>query len=237
MVILLFGAPGCGKGTQAGYLAERYEIPAISTGEMFRAECKAGTRLGRQAAAILAAGGLVGDDIVNAMVAGRIAREDCAHGFLLDGYPRTIPQARFFSRRLAELGFSAPAVIHLDVPAGILLTRLTARRQCPRCLRIYNLQLQAPRQSGFCDLDGTALMAREDDQESVIRQRLQAYEAQTGPLLDWYGPSGVHRVDGDREPALVAAAIERVLSSEPRSRRGSGVQPALTQRFAPAVRP
>jgi len=235
LVILLFGAPGCGKGTQAAYLTKELGIPAISTGEMFRAECQAGTELGRQAAAIMAAGGLVGDEIVNRMVARRIARDDCARGFLLDGYPRTVPQARYFTRLLADQGRPAPTVIHLDVAADVLLMRLTARRQCSACRRIYNLLLQPPRQPGFCDDDGAALVARDDDREEVIRERLQAYQAQTGPVLQWFGPSGVHRIPGDGEPAQVADAIRGVLVRA----AGPGFAPhsLRAQRFASAIRP
>lgn len=131
MLILLFGPPGCGKGTQAAYLAARFRIPAISTGEVFRAECKSGTELGRMASAIMASGGLVGDDIVNGMVGNRLARPDCARGCLLDGYPRTIPQARFLADLADERGMPEPVVIHMDVPADLLVARLTARRQCP----------------------------------------------------------------------------------------------------------
>ena len=211
MIVLLFGPPGCGKGTQAASLAQRCRIPAISTGDMFRAECAAGTELGRKASAILAAGGLVGDEIVNQMVAHRISREDCARGFLLDGYPRTVAQARFFNRLLADRGRPDPMVIHLAVPEEVLLTRLTARRQCPVCHRIYNLLSQPPYQQGRCDDDDAALITREDDQEAVIRRRLVAYEAQTGPVLSWYGSSVVRRIDADQSPDQVAAAIRRVL--------------------------
>ena len=211
LVVLLFGPPGCGKGTQAATLAAHLGIPAISTGEMFRAEGKAGTELGRRAASILAAGGLVGDEIVNAMVAQRVAREDCVSGFLLDGYPRTVPQARFFAALLEERGLPQPAVIHLDVSDEVLIQRLTARRQCPQCLRIYNLLWQPPRRDSCCDDDGARLITREDDQPAVIRQRLRAYEALTNPILEWYGASAVSRVDGGTEPARVTDTIERVL--------------------------
>ena len=211
MVILLFGPPGCGKGTQAAFLVERLQIPSISTGEMFRAECKAGTPLGRRAGAILARGGLIGDEIVNAMVAGRIGQEDCSGGFLLDGYPRTVAQAQFFTRLLEQRGLPDPVVIHLDVAAARLVARLSARWQCPRCLRLYNLLSQPPRYQGVCDDDGTSLIHREDDCESVIRQRLQAYEEQTGPVLDWFGETRVNRVDGGLPPAEVSAQVERAL--------------------------
>ena len=145
MILLLFGPPGCGKGTQAVFLAERFQIPAISTGEMFRAECQSGSELGKLASSIMSKGGLIGDDIVNAMVASRISRPDCARGFLLDGYPRTVPQAMQFADLLRQRGLPNPVVIHLDVPDDTLVGRLTARRQCPQCKRIYNLLSQAPK--------------------------------------------------------------------------------------------
>lgn len=212
MVVLLFGPPGCGKGTQSAFLTERLQIPAISTGEMFRAECQAGTELGRKASAILAAGGLVSDDIVNRMVANRINRKDCARGFLLDGYPRTVPQAKWFTRLLGDCGLPQPLIIHLDVPDSVLVARLTARRQCPQCQRIYNLLSQPPLTEDRCDGDGAALVTREDDREAVIRRRLAAYAAQTGPVLDWYGASGVHRIEADRDPQWIAKTIENLLA-------------------------
>ena len=213
MVVLLFGPPGCGKGTQAVHVTEHCRIPAISTGDMFRAECQAGTELGRRATAILASGGLVGDDIVNEMVAHRIAQKDCARGFLLDGYPRTVAQARFFTRLLDDRGLPEPTVIHLAVPDGVLLQRLTARRQCPTCKRIYNLLSQPPREAGLCDQDGATLITREDDREEVIVQRLKAYEEQTGPVLSWYGAASAHRIDANQPPMRVAAEIRRVLKA------------------------
>ncbi|HXK02151.1 MAG TPA: adenylate kinase [Verrucomicrobiae bacterium] len=211
MILLLFGPPGCGKGTQAALLADRFHIPAISTGEMFRAECKAGTELGKAACSILSQGKLVGDEIVNAIVASRISRPDCIDGFLLDGYPRTVPQAIYFSSLLRERGLPEATVIHLDVPDEALVARLTARRQCPKCLRIYNLISQAPRVEGRCDDDSSELITREDDQESVIRQRLRAYDELTGPILKWYGPSVVRTVDGSRPQAEVAHALEELV--------------------------
>jgi adenylate kinase len=208
LILLLFGPPGCGKGTQATGLATRFGIPAISTGEMFRAECKAGTELGKMASAIMAAGGLVTDEITNGIVANRIAQPDCAGGFLLDGYPRTVPQAKAFTALLKTRGLPNPIVIHLDVPAESLVARLTSRRQCPKCFRIYNLLSQPPRAAGVCDDDGAELIARADDQEATIRQRLKAYDEQTGPILKWYGESVVRKVDGSMAPAAVAKAVE-----------------------------
>lgn len=216
MILLLFGPPGCGKGTQAAFLAECFHIPAISTGEMFRAECKAGTELGKMACSILAKGGLVSDEIVNGIVASRIARPDCANGFLLDGYPRTVPQAMHFSALLQQRELPDPIVIHLDVPDGALVERLTARRQCPTCLHIYNLQSQPPRTPGKCDHDGAGLITREDDQEAVIRRRLRAYDELTGPILKWYGASVVHSVDGGMAPEQVAQAAGQVVAEAAR---------------------
>jgi adenylate kinase len=211
VILLLFGPPGCGKGTQAAYLAERFHIPAISTGEMFRAECKAGTELGKAACSILSKGGLVSDELVNGIVASRISQPDCKEGFLLDGYPRTVPQAIHFSALVRERGLPLPVVIHLDVPDEALVTRLTARRQCPQCLHIYNAILQPPQIAGVCDHDGVALITREDDREEVVRRRLRAYDELTGPILKWFGPSVVRSVDGTRPADAVACAVERVV--------------------------
>jgi adenylate kinase len=142
------------------------------------------------------------------MVAARIARPDCAGGFLLDGYPRTVPQAEQFAALLRERGLPDPTVVHLDVAEDALVARLTARRQCPKCLRIYNVMWQPPRQTGRCDDDGEGLIARDDDQEVVIRQRLAAYRELTGPVLGWYGEAAVRTVDGSLPPEEVTRAIE-----------------------------
>lgn len=211
MILLLFGPPGCGKGTQAEFLAERFRIPAISTGEMIRAECKAGTALGRMACSIVSKGGLVSDETVNEIVASRIARPDCANGFLLDGYPRTVSQAAYLADLLSKRGLPEPVVIHLDVPDRVVLERLTARRQCPQCKHIYNLITKPPRQEGLCDADGAALLTRADDTEAVIRHRLEAYAELTGPILKWYGPQVVRSVDGSLGPEVVSQAVAQVI--------------------------
>jgi len=216
MVILMFGPPGCGKGTQAAFIASRYGIPAISTGEIFRAELKAGTPLGRQASSIMAQGGLVGDDIVNQMVASRIRQSDCSAGFLLDGYPRTAAQAGFLGNALRDNGFPQPTVIHLEVPANVLVRRVASRRQCPQCSRIYNLLSQPPQVHGKCDADGADLIRREDDREEVIQERLRAYQEQTGPVIAHYRDGNYHLLDGDREPAEVQLAIENLLTRKQR---------------------
>lgn len=218
MIFLLFGPPGCGKGTQAALLSEGLSIPAISTGEIFRAECRAGTELGKIACDLLSRGQFVSDDIVNRLVANRIAQPDCQKGFLLDGYPRTVSQAAAFSRLTRERGLPEPAVIHLDVPDELVSMRLRSRRQCSECKRIYNLLTQPPRVAGVCDHDGAALIARDDDREKVIRDRVRAYHRQTGPVLRWYNSARVRRVDGTMSPDQVARAVS------------SAVQEPLTMR-------
>jgi len=211
MIILLFGPPGCGKGTQGAVITQILHVPAISTGEIFRAELKAGTPLGTAAKQIMASGGLVGDDIVNEMVRGRLKQPDCRGGFLLDGYPRTVPQAEFLDGLLRELAFPAPEVIYLDVPDDVLIARLTSRRQCPTCSRIYNLLSQPPQREGLCDADNAALIQREDDRESVIRARLRAYAESTGPLIEFYSKRRFHRIDGNRRPAEIQQDIDIIL--------------------------
>ena len=209
MIILLFGPPGCGKGTQAEFISNRFGIPAISTGEVFRAECKAGTELGKMACSILSKGGLVSDEVVNAIIARRISRPDCASSFLLDGYPRTLPQAEFLDRALHH----EVIAIHLDVPFSRIVERITARRQCPRCSHIYNLLSQPPRSTGLCDFDGIPLVTRGDDREEVLRERLEAYEKLTGPVIAHYAKSSYFKIDGTKAPADVSAEIERALES------------------------
>lgn len=229
MIVLLFGPPGCGKGTQAAFIAARYPIPAISTGEIFRAECKAATPLGKQASAIMAQGGLVGDDIVNQMVANRISQPDCRSGFLLDGYPRTAAQAQFLDGVLREQELPAPTVIHLEVPAGKLVRRLSARRQCPQCAKIYNLISQPPKVAGVCDADGATLIGRSDDAEAVIHERLKAYEEQTGPVIAHYhyaSDASYHKLNGDRPAEAVQRDIARLLAP------GRRVRTAAYRRFA-----
>ncbi len=212
MIVLLFGPPGCGKGTQSQFIARTLHIPAISTGEMFRAECASGTELGKLASSIMTAGGLVGDEIVNQVVASRLTKPDCAGGFLLDGYPRTAAQAQFLTGLLKKMGADAPVVIHIDVPDEVLVARLTARRQCPQCCRIYNLLHQPPKEAGKCDVDGAALTCRKDDCEEVIRERMTAYHTLSQPLIEHYRGCEYHKVDGNRAPASITKDIENVLA-------------------------
>jgi len=212
VVLLLFGPPGSGKGTQSRLITNWLGIPAISTGDMLRAEIQAGTKLGKSAQSIMAGGRLVGDDLVNKMLAHRVSEPDGRNGFLLDGYPRTVEQAEFLDRLLEERGLPKPVILHLDVPLDALLGRLTSRRQCPKCGTIYNLLHQPPRQAGVCDNDGCALVTRKDDTEEVVSERLRTYEAQTRPVLAHYQDRpGYHQIRGDRSPQYIFEVISGIL--------------------------
>lgn len=217
MIVLLFGPPGCGKGTQAASLAQHFRIPAISTGEMFRAECKAGTDLGRLACSILKSGGLVGDQIVDQIVASRIRQPDCVAGFVLDGYPRTLEQAAFLDGLVRNMGLPQPIAIHLDVPAQVLVERITARRQCGLCGRIYNMLSQPPKVGELCDIDQSPLIRRDDDTEDVILARLKAYHDATSPVIAYYRNGGCRRVDATGSPAEISREIDRLLAGRPES--------------------
>lgn len=186
MNLILFGPPGAGKGTQAQFLVEAYKIPQISTGDMLRAAVKAGTALGLKAQEIMAKGGLVSDDIVLGIVAERLVQEDCRAGFVLDGFPRTIPQADALDGILSELGRSIEHVISLEVDTEEIVKRLSGRRSCSSCGKGYHVTFDAPAQAGVCDLCGAVLVQRADDQEDTVRHRLLVYEQQTAPLKEYY---------------------------------------------------
>jgi adenylate kinase len=211
VIILMFGPPGCGKGTQACEIVGLTKITAISTGDLLRGEMKAGTELGKRAQDIMAAGGLVGDGLVNDMLVSRISQTDCREGFLLDGYPRTVEQAIFLDGQLAQRGFPAPTVIHLDVPPDVVVGRITARKQCPVCNRIYNSLYQPPKVEGICDFDDGVLFTRKDDTESTVRERLRAYDKLTNPVLDHYRRGDYHKFDGTQSPERVFEEISALL--------------------------
>lgn len=213
MVILLFGPPGSGKGTQSPLISDWLKIPAISTGEMLRGEIAAGSELGQQAKAAISAGGLVSDDLVNRIVRSRISRPDCARGFLLDGYPRTVDQARFLDSLLAEFGLPPATVLHFEVPMEALIGRLMCRRQCPKCGEIYNILYRRPRRPGQCDKDGASLVVRADDREEVIRERLSTYEEVTRPVLSHYYDADYHLISGDKSPGYVFEEVTSILDS------------------------
>jgi len=211
LVLLLFGPPGSGKGTQSGKISHWLGVPAISTGDMLREEIKAGSALGSAAKSIMASGGLVGDDLVNRMLAQRVSLPDCAHGFLLDGYPRTVDQAEYLDNLLATRQFQSPIVLHLDVPMDALVGRLSSRRQCPQCKRIYNLLHQPPRTPGICDDDGTPLITRRDDSEEVVTERIRTYDEVTRPVLAYYQDRKYYQIRGDRSPGYIFEEITGIL--------------------------
>ncbi len=193
--IVLFGSPGSGKGTQASLLTARLGVPHVSTGDMLRTRIRVGEASERMAAK-MKAGVLVKDELVNAMVEHRLAEADALKGFILDGYPRTMDQAQHLAEWLKGRGVHE-VVIHLAVDYNVIIARLTGRRQCPRCGTLYNIVSQPPKVPGLCDLDGETLVIRDDDGEIVIRQRLEAYERQTRPVLDFYRGRGGCLVEVD----------------------------------------
>jgi adenylate kinase len=188
---------------------------------MLRAEIQAGTELGQAAQSIMASGGLVGDDLVNRMLSNRVAQPDCRCGFLLDGYPRTLEQAGFLDCLVAERRLTKPIVLHLDVPLDALVGRLTSRRQCPKCGRIYNLLHQPPKKDMICDDDGTALVTRKDDQDDVVKERIRTYDAVSRPVIAHYEDSNYYQIRGDRSPGYIFEEITGIL--EPLvSKNGAG---------------
>jgi adenylate kinase len=182
MRIILLGAPGAGKGTQAQYLTEKFNIPQISTGDMLRAAVKAGTPLGIKAKAVMDAGQLVSDDIIIGLVQERITQQDCANGFLFDGFPRTIPQAD----ALKEAGVKIDAVVEIDVDNEEIIKRMSGRRVHPGSGRTYHVMFNPPKAEGTDDVTGDALIQREDDKEETVRARLKVYDEQTAPLVSYY---------------------------------------------------
>lgn len=201
--IAMLGPPGAGKGTQAELLAGRLSIPRISTGDILRDAIAMGSQLGRQAGPIMEEGGLVPDDLLMGVIEERLQREDCARGYVLDGFPRTVPQAEGFES--LNPGVTADMIVFkLEVPKTELLRRLSGRRWCPKCQATYHVESDPPREDGVCDRDGERLILREDDKESAVARRLTAYERQTKPLIEYYDDrSCLRRVDGDREPQVV----------------------------------
>ena len=207
--ILVLGAPGVGKGTQAKELVKLWGIPQISTGDLLRYNVENGTEIGKQADPIMKCGGLVPDSMVKEMVAARLAKPDTARGFILDGFPRTLGQATWVDETLAQKPGALPVVaVRIQVDYTQLLRRVTGRRNCPVCGTIYNIYLQPPKIEGVCDLEGAALEQRSDDTEECFAGRLRTYESLTAPVIEHYRALGrFSEVNGDQPVADVAAAI------------------------------
>jgi adenylate kinase len=221
--IVLFGSPGSGKGTQAKMLHQCLGIPHVSTGDMLRDRIRSGAELASGVVATMQTGALVSDEVVNRMVEERLSERDAADGFVLDGYPRTLDQADHLCRWLDGRGIRE-LVIYLAVDYNIVIARLTGRRQCPRCGTLYNLATQPPRVDEVCDLDGEKLVIRNDDSVEVIRERLDAYDRQTRPVLDYFASIGrrVIEVDASQDPPdVVYQKICQAMESDdrPKDRR------------------
>lgn len=212
--ILLLGAPGAGKGTQAKDLMAKWGIPQISTGDLLRYHRDRGTPLGLKAKEIMAAGKLVPDELVNEMVADRLQQPDAVSGYILDGYPRTLGQAEWLDARLGGDPKALPVIaVSIKVSYTQLLRRITGRRSCPACGTIYNIYLQPPKVDEKCDLDGTPLVRRSDDTEEVFQERMRTYESQTAPVVEHYRAQGrFAEVDGEQPVEEVAAAVEAAVA-------------------------
>lgn len=205
----MLGPPGAGKGTQAVHIAEAYGIPHISTGDIFRANIKNQTELGKQVKSILDAGGLVPDDLTVSIVKDRLSQEDCKKGFIMDGFPRTIPQAEKFDAMLAGKGLKLDHVINIQCPDEVIVSRMSGRRMCA-CGKTYHVRSNPPKVEGICDACGGKLYIREDDKAETVLQRLKTYHDQTSPLIDYYQKTGLLiDVDGVKEiPATFRDILE-----------------------------
>jgi len=216
LALVLFGPPGSGKGTQSKLLMKEFGIPQISTGDMLRSHVRSGNALGAAVEAKMKAGVLVKDDVVNRLVEERLKQPDCERGFILDGYPRTRTQAEALCSLLIARGFDY-VVVHLLVDYNVIIARLTGRRQCPVCGTLYNAISRPPKVPGVCDLDGAKLIVREDDREDVVRERLDAYQNQTRPLIEYFKEKGrsLFEIDASHDPPeAVFRKIEGLLQKQ-----------------------
>ena len=220
----MLGAPGAGKGTQAAQIARARGIPKISTGDILREAEHNHTEIGKRASAIMARGELVSDDILAEVIKNRLCLNDCVGGCILDGFPRTLPQASLLEKIAQEDG-NRIVVIKIDVPRELLLRRLTGRRICKRCNSIYHMEFKPPKHDEVCDLDGEPLMTRPDDTIEAIQQRLQLYQEKTRPLLEYYEASNrLQRVDGTGTPETVFNRLAEIVESASNSERGNAAQ-------------
>lgn len=214
MKIIMLGAPGAGKGTQAKMIADKYEIPHISTGDIFRANIKDGTELGKKAKTYMDQGLLVPDELVVDLVVDRVQKEDCKKGYVLDGFPRTIPQAESLDEALTKLGEKIDYAINVEVPDENIVKRMSGRRACVSCGATYHIVHIPTKVEGICDRCGAELILRDDDQPETVTKRLGVYHEQTQPLIDYYKKSGVLKeVDGTQDMSDVFAAIVDILGA------------------------
>ncbi len=212
--LILFGPPGAGKGTQAEQLQQDFELPFVSTGDMLRANVKDGTELGTKAQEYMDAGELVPDELIVAMARERLQQEDARDGFILDGFPRTVEQARALDEQLSGLGRRVTAALLIDVPDEEVIRRLSGRRVCEKSGHNYHVEFDPPKKEGVCDEDGSTLIQRDDDKPDVIKNRLRVYHDQTEPLVEYYDKQGLmRRIDGTRPATEVHDHIRAVIST------------------------
>lgn len=212
MKIIMLGAPGAGKGTQAKMIAEKYGIPHISTGDIFRYNIKNGTELGKEAKKYMDQGLLVPDELTVKILLGRVAQDDCKNGYVLDGFPRTIPQAEVLEEALTKLGDRIDYAINVEVPDENIVKRMGGRRACVNCGATYHIEHVPPKKEGICDNCGSELILRDDDKPETVKNRLSVYHKQTQPLIDFYNGKGVLRtVDGTVDMKDVFNAIVAIL--------------------------
>ena len=212
MKIVMLGAPGAGKGTQAEKLASKYGLPHVSTGDIFRKNIKEGTELGKEAKSYMDAGALVPDELTVRLLLDRVSNDDCDLGYILDGFPRTIPQAEALDRELAKLEGKIDFAINVEVPDDNIIERMSGRRACLKCGATYHLQYIPPKQEGICDECGSELVIRDDDKPETVKKRLATYHEQTQPLVDYYKKQGVyHEVDGTKDVDSVFDSIRDIL--------------------------
>ena len=212
MKIVMLGAPGAGKGTQAKMIAEKYSIPHVSTGDIFRANIKNGTELGKEAKSYMDKGELVPDELTVRILLDRVAQDDCKNGYVLDGFPRTIPQAEVLDAELTKMGDKIDFAINVEVPDENIVRRMSGRRACLKCGATYHIVHIPPVKEGICDKCGSELVLRDDDKEETVKNRLSVYHEQTQPLIDFYDKKGVLKeVDGTVDSKDVFAAITGIL--------------------------
>ena len=214
MKIIMLGAPGAGKGTQAKLISEKFGIPHISTGDIFRANIKEGTDLGKEAKEYMDKGQLVPDELTVRILLDRVERDDCKNGYVLDGFPRTIPQAQVLDNEVAKLGEKIDFAIDVEVPDENIIRRMSGRRACPKCGATYHVEHIPPKQEGVCDECGEALVLRDDDSPETVKNRLEVYHKQTQPLIDHYSKQNILRtVDGTADMKDVFDSIVKLLEA------------------------